>query len=382
MKTKNVSLLLAAGLLATPGLVSAAENWDAAVGQVNALTTAVKAQAKTVAAPAAPTPARDHRQQNELDDALLKETGRGNIDQVQALLAQGANPQTERGDGTTPLMLTASSDFADVAAALLKRGAFVNTRNNMGDTALMYAAQAGAVDIIHMLLSAPGIKVDLGNTDGDTAFLFACGAGQTDAVKVLAEFGKSDVNRHFAKPDEACLPYSLEKSDWNTAAAVLDAGADPSAPDLYGKLPIMTAAEQNQPALVDKLLARGADPRAVLYRNDVLYFALTCQSGPCPGIVGTLIKAGADGNKVQEMCVYYNESCEITPLIYAISRAQVDVAQSLIDAGVDVNGRDSIKNRTALGWTTYLEAQEAKEPATVQKLRQIEGMLRSRGAQP
>jgi ankyrin repeat protein len=384
MKIKDAARILVVCLTASgPGrLWAAADSWGAAVSRVQEETASMKLTAGQ-AAPAVPSSVKDaERRQAELDAALVAEAYRGNIDEVAALLAKGASPQAKDGNGKTVLMIAAENDYADVAQALLKQGAFVNSRSDQGTSALMAAAQYGSVDIIRMLLAAPGIKTDLSDRKGATAFLWACGHDQAEAAKLLVVVGHADPNRPFADGGQTCLRYSLDH-DLSVTAAVLEAGADPNIPDSYGDYPLIKAATDGDADIVGQMLVRDADVHVRKDGYDALYGAATCSDAKCPAMAGALIKAGADGNQQYDTghCLDRNELCDFTPLMISVAYARPEMTQALLDAGVGLNARDKYSHLTALGWAIHIAGQYPSNADMQQKLKQIEDLLRARGAQ-
>jgi len=122
----------------------------------------------------------------------------------------------------------------DVAktTALLKSGADCNSSNGEGATLLMLAAGAGNFEMVEMLLAA-GANVDA--TDA---------RGWTPLMKALFNY---ELNRGF--PD--------------VVSVLIDAGADIEHQVSYGTRPLMIAAGYGEAAVVDVLLAAGADTGAM-----------------------------------------------------------------------------------------------------------------------
>ncbi|MFA6902558.1 MAG: ankyrin repeat domain-containing protein [Gallionellaceae bacterium] len=124
-----------------------------------------------------------------------------------------------------------AGDVAKVTG-LLKSGADCNTANDEGASLLMLAAGAGHLAMVDMLLMA-GAKVDA--TDA---------RGWTPLMKALFNY---EQNRGF--PD--------------VVSSLIDAGADIEHQVSYGTRPLMIAAGYGEAAVVDVLLAAGADTGAM-----------------------------------------------------------------------------------------------------------------------
>ena len=79
-------------------------------------------------------------------------------DTAKALLGKGADVNVKARDGSTALMLAASSGDREIVRELLSKGADVSARfTETGKTALMLAKEKGYTDIVQ-LLEAAGAK--------------------------------------------------------------------------------------------------------------------------------------------------------------------------------------------------------------------------------
>jgi len=138
----------------------------------------------------------------EIDGKLRDAAARGDVGEMERLIAAGANPNAFEGTGSnTPLQLAAVSGHAAAIAALLKAGAHVEGAHSNGWTPLMYAADLGHTAAMGALIAA-GADVQYARNDGDTALHSASMWGHLDAARVLLEAGaKADVrNKHGKRP--------------------------------------------------------------------------------------------------------------------------------------------------------------------------------------
>lgn len=88
------------------------------------------------------------------DLMLIRAARSGDVKQVQALLAQGANANASDRDGTTALMFAAQQGYTEIVKVLCDRGADLNLRRKLyGITALMLAAANHRVDALELLLA-------------------------------------------------------------------------------------------------------------------------------------------------------------------------------------------------------------------------------------
>ena len=205
---------------------------------------------------------------------------------VEALLAAGADPKRALPSGETPLMTASRTGSASAVRALLAAGADPHAREHAHEqTALMWAAAQGHPEVVRLLLAA-GARVDdrslvypqvvssSGNADrsgvfevmqgGYTPLLFAARRGDAASARLLVAAG-ADVDAAAASGTSP-LVVAAHSGHGALAAFLLSAGADPGAADA-GYAALHAAVLRGDAPLVRTLLARGADPDAVLVRG-------------------------------------------------------------------------------------------------------------------
>jgi ankyrin repeat protein len=141
---------------------------------------------------------------------------------------------------SSELIEAARTGDIDKARSLLAAGAAIDARDETGRTPLMLAAHAGNRSLVAALLAA-GADVDASDDGGWTAISLA-------VYNAEAKRGFADI-----------------------VQALVDAGANIEAPIGYGVRPLMLAAGYGETAVVEVLLATGAD---VLAKNEGGYTAL------------------------------------------------------------------------------------------------------------
>jgi len=99
------------------------------------------------------------------------------------------------------LQVAQDGNLANLQAALAK-GAEVNAQDKNGDTALMAAAEKGHRVIVQELLAQDGIEVNAQDKDGDTALIVAAGKGYKEIVRALLAKG-ADVHIIVPRYDNA-----------------------------------------------------------------------------------------------------------------------------------------------------------------------------------
>jgi uncharacterized protein len=240
--------------------------------------------------------------------ALSEAAQNGNARIVGLLLEHGANPNLANPEGETALMVAARSGSLEAAELLLQHGAEVNAREQWGgQTALMWAAAQQQSAMLELLIKH-GADVNLHgsarlwdrrtmneprpkdmNKGGFSALLYAARQGCTACVPILVKAG-ADLNA--TDPDRvSSLNLALINLHFETAAALIEAGADVNQWDLFGRAPLYNAIDLHtlptggRPDIPSEdrltgydiaklLLERGANPNMQLkmrppYRNAI-----------------------------------------------------------------------------------------------------------------
>jgi uncharacterized protein len=246
--------------------------------------------------------------------AIMYAAANGDLELVRALIKAGANVKLENQFGTSAITEAAIIGSAPIIDALIKAGADPNFKTPNGETPLMEAARSGHVDAAKVLLDA-GADVNSKETWGEqSAIMWAAALSQAEMVKLLASRGANvndhgkvnqwprkviqeprpkDMNKggftplHYAAregcalcvqylldahadpdsedPDrETPLLLAIENMHFDTAAVLVNGGADLDKWDLFGRSPVYMAAD------VSTLPVKGNGAMAVLPSTDKL----------------------------------------------------------------------------------------------------------------
>ena len=207
-----------------------------------------------------------------------------------ALGEQHANVNAAQADGTTALHWAAHWNDLDAVKLLLGAGADAKAANRYGATPLSEAAALGNAAMIEALLKAGADPKTLTTADGETVLMTAARAGNVDAVKIL-----------------------------------LGHGADVNARENYrGQTALMWAAAERHPEVVKVLLEHGADWKVVSFDRETKMPKLSAASSVTPMARGGL-----------------------TAFLFAAREGDIESAQVMLDAGVDINQTD-VDGTTAL----------------------------------
>lgn len=132
---------------------------------------------------------RDRQGRTPLHTAAL----RGDLAEIERLIAAGADPSVGDNNGFTPLHLAAQEGQTDAARALLNGGAEVDKRNGFGNTALFVAVfnSRGRGDLI-ALLREHGADPAAENANRQTPLGLAHLIANFDVAQYFGDLGVSE----------------------------------------------------------------------------------------------------------------------------------------------------------------------------------------------
>ena len=315
------------------------------------------------------------------------------IKMVQALVAAGANVNVTNEIEQTPLQLACykgEADKLEIVQTLLKAGADAKAVSISGDSALHYAvknaryhAESREDDIYHALIEAgadvnarnnrgatpifdcrvkdirtlvaAGANVNATDNDGNTPLHEAC--MEKDSVRIsalLAEGADSEIENN-AGEKPAIKRWGIDTQSMSIheliddgvpvqdIIAAIAAGADVNEKkDYYTPLQQVVMKEMGS-ELVQALIDAGADVNAYATKDD-----LTDED-----------REGIEEGECEEYDVY--DGAERTALAYATMNNQLDVMQTLLDAGADVNLIFGTSGCDLFSAISFAETKEALE---------------------
>ncbi|MBI3288347.1 MAG: ankyrin repeat domain-containing protein [Elusimicrobia bacterium] len=265
---------------------------------------------------AMPEPDETERQ-TRLDEALVREAGLNHFDRVQTLLIAGARANAPDERGNTALMWAAFFHNAWAVDMLLERGARPEAANDRGRNALMQAVQIyesfdAARDIAVRLLAKsadPKALLNAKDRQGRTALMHALSdRGLSDpapAVQFLIQRGASADAAD--EQGRTALFYAVQSEYVQALKELASSGADANARDGEGRTPLMLACDQGKTSAAQALIA--------------------------------LPPVEAHEPVIQDH----------TPLMVCAVNGHLDALKTLIAAKADLNYRDRVNGRTALG---------------------------------
>lgn len=212
-----------------------------------------------------------------------------------------------------------------IALAFLLAGPIAAATTN---TPLADAAERLDIAAIERLLAAPPAAetINAPQVDGMTALHWAVYHDRLDLVSRLLDAGAdaSAANRY------GVIPLSLACANGNSdiVDALLAAGAAPNAVLVGGETVFMTAARTGRIEVVEALYEAGADIHFREPRRGQTALMWAVAEGNLD-VVELLLETGADPNATLDS--------GFTPLLFAVREGRIEVMEALLRAGVDVN---------------------------------------------
>jgi len=237
--------------------------------------------------------------------------GANSAEKVRLLVARGAQVNTKDKEARTALMFAVDRGDVEVVEALLQAGADASVVNEKGASALMYALQEPSpynreepaklmkrrIETARLLLLRGNIgDVNAQNEDGETLLMRAVNLGEPELVKALLDHG-ADVNRNDVLGSTAVI-LAYEK-DQTAIQELLKRKANRRQPRLVLNAFLRAAIAKKDQVKVKELLKAGADANheyAIGYDHPNIkrtVLILAAEMGD-PAIVQMLLAAGAN----------------------------------------------------------------------------------------
>ncbi|MDR2481964.1 MAG: ankyrin repeat domain-containing protein [Spirochaetaceae bacterium] len=350
---------------------------------------------------------------NALGDTPLIEAARiGDIEAIRSLIGHGALVNIQDAQGNTAMHIAIPPEVhREILELLLNSHGDPNIRDIRGDSPAHIVIDLNRpANVLEVLLSY-GADVSIHNIDGKTPLFVAVEKDRTSLIPLLLKH-KSDIfaatnqgitvfekalQSNNTALDEMITEETVQRSDngGNTlliaavrlhanvdiARRILDKNANVNARNQEGDTALHIAVRQNEAALGELLISRGADIFLQNTRGESpLYLTFYSRGGVrewmfIPAVLTTkdgqgktILHWAAEWKLDQVIPVIVTRGALVdaqnalgeTPLFVAVRKNFPTTARALLQAGASLNGRDSLGN-TVLHTAVRFEAQAAAE---------------------
>jgi len=305
---------------------------------------------------------RSLREKNSKNhSAILQAACGGHLHLVEWLINKGFSLAEIDNDGNTALLFAAWGGHRSLMEYLLRLGSSLDEKNHNGHSVFLSAANGGRVEIVEWLLGE-SFDINETNSNGDTALLLAAYGGHLQLVQRLLQLGATLNDRNncgFTPLLSAANGGQLEMAAW-----LLDHGSLLTEADLDGYTSLILAACGGSIELVKFFLARGASLSERNSNGDTaLLLASYCghvelvrwlldngcalDERNSTGM-GLLVSAANGGHldvvrlvleRQNGQGLEDNDEGGYTPLLLAVQRGHVEVAQYLAAHGANLRAR-------------------------------------------
>jgi len=192
---------------------------------------------------------------------LHRAAWRGDLPQLKALIAGGADLDARDAMGRTPLHVATYARQAEAIGVLARAGARLDALENDRYDAVTIAAVADDVPTLALLLSLGANPGQTTSRYDGTALIAAAHLGHDEVVRRLIAAGAplDHVNNlHWTALIEAIVLGDGGPRHQRTLVALVDAGANLQLADRQGHTPLQLATARGYGAMVEKLRTAGA----------------------------------------------------------------------------------------------------------------------------
>ena len=220
-----------------------------------------------------------------------------------------------------------------VCEVLIDAGADIETKDDMGRTPLHYACKSGELAVVKMLVKA-GAEVPVTDNEGFTCLMLASsGSGNIETVRYLVGLPQVDVNHRSSSFRHTALHLAAQK-DADMARVLIDSGADLETRESCDLSPLQVAILRRCLRTVEVLLRAGAGVNVADTHGRTC--VILAAHGGDTEIVCTLLC-------MPDVEVDQGDNNGRTALHHAAYKKQADVVQLLIDAGADIEAKDTYR---------------------------------------
>ncbi len=267
---------------------------------------------------------------------------------VESLLSRSADVdlRTSTELRATPLMFACSRNHPKVFQLLIDRGADINAVDAKGDPVANWAAYYGNRIALSTLVGR-GVDLSIQTKHGDAAeVLLRLWHDPMD----LSVFDGSILERPLSEQQKE-LFHAISQKQASAVRILLDQGIDPNTTDAYGSPLLHRAVVSGEVEILESLLKY--DELQVDAFNRVGQTALSLAARwEHPQMVELLLQAGANPNAA-------GKRYQLTPLIGSVIGRNLEITNSLVEAGASIDHKDEINDAAALHWAFFYDNEAA-----------------------
>jgi len=257
------------------------------------------------------------------DPPMILAAAHGNVDQIKAMVATGADVNVMTQTGYTPLCAACSHNNKEIAEYLIAHRAMIDGTNfHSGYTPLYWAILGDSKEVIKLLLDK-GADVNVASMEGR----FLALARSPEVIQLLLDKG---VAVNVAGDKRLPLHVAAYAGRLDVVKTLLAHGADANATNSWGARPLHEAARSDEPsaAMATLLITSGANVNGLdANRGTPLHMAVMGFTGCMDGMVPfwTKNQIMKDRLKVAEVLLAHRADLNATnaqgqtPLAWAIA---------------------------------------------------------------
>ena len=260
----------------------------------------------------------------------------GREDVVRILIDAGADPSQTDNEGKKPLFYAAERGHGKIVLMLQDHHKRSDDDQKILEEALCEAAKAAKADVVKELLS---IGVDPNTTTQKTsAITIASRQGLTAIARLLLKSGANPSSRENTPSKQIPLHQAIRNGHVETAALLLDYGANLDTRDELGRTALFEALldDDDEPNIkaAAVLLSEGVDISCPDFNGNTVLHEAATRKGSALQLASRLIDRGipiADANKEG-----------LTPLHLAAQYERLEIAYLLLAHGAAIDRPDAI----------------------------------------
>lgn len=278
------------------------------------------------------------------ETALHYASAAGCMEAVEALLASKASVEVHDAEGVTPLMQSAKFGHLNVINHLVKEAkADLNAIDLEGSTVVHYAIKNHQTEALQFLIEQQA-NLSVQNKSNMTPFVLSIFCNHCEGLRLLLA---ANVDRTIDGLNGTPLTLAALKGHSLCVRILIDHGEEPDEYGYFGMTPLMSAAFEGHVDVIDTLLNLGADPdypgRWGSHAIHKCLMRVTPENAERrQKSLIRLIRAGADVNP-RLVCagIFTAVTCgRNCPLSFALMSGYISMAQILLRAGVQLEGRE------------------------------------------